>query len=222
MPPAASFQRVILRAVLREVSPMVIRVLAVPDDTELADLHEMFQALMGWDQDLGYSFRIHGQEFNNFRRKPRSQPLRAFQFHRQEKFRYIADTLHLWEWEIRVLDVDAGTPEDRQPRCLSGRGAAPPEGCGGPTGYRLMRKRQQAGAWVSDPALVELTVQRLAVACPEQPARTWELLRTTVRDGWQSIDQRLQAAGPLHPDRFSLREANEHLATYFGRGRWER
>ena len=48
MPPSAPFQRVILRSVLREVSPMVIRVLAVPEDTELADLHEMFQALMGW------------------------------------------------------------------------------------------------------------------------------------------------------------------------------
>ena len=65
-------------------------------------------------------------------------------------------------------------------------------------------------------------MQRLAAAYPEQPARTWELLRTAVQDGWQSIDQRLQASGPLHPDRFSLREANEHLAADYGRGRWER
>jgi hypothetical protein len=31
-----------LRAVLRDVSPMVIRVVSVPDDTELTDLHEIF------------------------------------------------------------------------------------------------------------------------------------------------------------------------------------
>ena len=201
---------------------MVIRVIVVPDDTELTDLHEIFQTLMGWNLDLGYSFRIHGQEFNRFRRKTRSQPLKEFHLHRHEKFRYIADTLHLWEWEIRVLDVEAGTPADRQPRCLSGRGAAPPEGCGGPRGYRLMLKRQQEGAWVSDPALVEATVQRLAVAYPEQPAKTWELLRDAVREGWQSVDRRLEASGPLHPDRFNLREANERVTAHFGRGRRER
>jgi len=89
-----AFQRLILRAVLREVSPMVIRVVSVPDDTELTDLHEIFQPILGWNLDLGYSFRIHGQEFNSFRRKTRSQPLRMFQLHRHEIFRYIADTLH--------------------------------------------------------------------------------------------------------------------------------
>ena len=98
---------------------MVIRVFSMPDDIELTDLHETFQALMDWTLDLGYSFRIHGHEFTSVRRKTRPQPLRAVQLHSHEKFRSIADTLHLWEWEIRVLDVDAGTPEDRQPRCES-------------------------------------------------------------------------------------------------------
>ena len=66
-----------------------------------------------------------------------------------------------------MLDVDAGTPEDRQPRCLAGRGAAPPEGGGGPRGSRLMLKRQQEGAWVSAPALVEATVQWLGMTHSE-------------------------------------------------------
>ena len=34
---------------------------------------------------------------------------------------------------------------------MGGRGAAPPESCGGPTGYRLMLKRQQEGAAMFDP-----------------------------------------------------------------------
>ena len=42
-----AFQRLTLRAVLRDVSPMVIRVVSVPDDTELTDLHEIFQAILG-------------------------------------------------------------------------------------------------------------------------------------------------------------------------------
>jgi len=161
---------------------MVIRVVSVPDDTELTDLHEMFQVLLDWNRDLGDTVRMHGQELNNFRRKTRSQPLRMIQLHRHEMFRYIADTLSLWEKEIRMLDADAGTPEDRQPRCLAGRGAAPPEGGGGPRGYRLMLKRQQEGAWVSAPALVDATVQWLAATHPEQPAKTRDLLRDVIRD----------------------------------------
>ena len=82
-----------------------------------------------------------------------------------------------------------------------------------------MLTRQQEGAWISDPALVDATVQWLATAYPEQPAKTWDLLRDTVRDGWQSIDQRLQAFGPLHPDRGNLREANQSVSAHFGRGR---
>ena len=118
-----------------------------------------------------------------------------------------------------MLDVDAGTPEDRQPRCLAGRGAAPPEGGGGPRGSRLMLKRQQEGAWVSNPALVGATVQRLAVAYPEQSPKTWDLLRDALWDGWKSIDRRLEASGPLRPNRFALHEAIERVAVHYGRGR---
>lgn len=41
---------------------------------------------------------------------------------------------------------------DEATACLGGRGASPPEYCGGPTGYRLMLKRQREGAALSDPA----------------------------------------------------------------------
>jgi len=36
------FKRLILRAVLGGVSPMVARLVSVTDDTELPDLHEVF------------------------------------------------------------------------------------------------------------------------------------------------------------------------------------
>ena len=99
------FKRLILRAVLRDVSPMVARLISVSDDTELSDFHDVFQHVMGWSGDLGYSFRIHGQEFNSFRRRTRSKSLREFRLHRQEKFLYICDLLDMWEWEVRVMDI---------------------------------------------------------------------------------------------------------------------
>src|SRR5664279_2085816 len=45
--------------------------------------------------------------------------------------------------------------EDEEPACMGGRGATPPEFCGGPTGYRLMLKRQSEGKAMLAPAIVE-------------------------------------------------------------------
>jgi hypothetical protein len=46
---------------------MVIRILAVPDSLRLLDFDEVFRAVLGWDH-IGFLFRVHGQEFNSFRR----------------------------------------------------------------------------------------------------------------------------------------------------------
>jgi hypothetical protein len=121
------FKRLILRAVLRQVSPMVIRLLSVPDDMNFPEFHEVIRAILGWNGDLGYITRFHGHEFNSFRRRTRSQALRELKLRRQEKFLYICDTPHLWEKDIRVLDIEDGVGGDHASRCLGGRGAAPPE-----------------------------------------------------------------------------------------------
>jgi hypothetical protein len=52
----------------------------------------------------------------------------------------------------------------------------------------------------------------LADACPGQSAGTWDLLRTVLHEGLQSIDLRLHELGPLQPHRFSLKEANARLS----------
>jgi hypothetical protein len=57
---------------------MVIRVLAVPDSLDLFEFDEVFRAVLGWD-NIGFLFRVHGQEFNSFRRATRSRTLREFQ-----------------------------------------------------------------------------------------------------------------------------------------------
>lgn len=211
MPNPISFKRLILRAVLRQVSPMVIRLISVSDHMELSEFHDVFRAILGWDGNLGYIIRIHGQEFNSFRRKTRSKVLHEFKLHRQEKFLYICDTLHMWEWDIRVIDIQDAVEGDDLPLCVGGRGAAPPEFCGGPTGYRLMIKRQREGAAMSDPVRLEAGIQMMAEACPDQSAGTWDLLRTVLSEGFESIDRRLKEFGPMEPERFSLQEANARL-----------
>jgi hypothetical protein len=49
----ASFKRLILRAILRQVSPMVIRLVSVSDQMELPEFHDIFRAILGWNGDLG-------------------------------------------------------------------------------------------------------------------------------------------------------------------------
>ena len=49
-----------------------------------------------------------------------------------------------------------------------------------------MLKRQREGAAMSDPVRLEAGVQMLAEACPGQSARTWDLLRTVLDEGFQA------------------------------------
>jgi hypothetical protein len=50
-----------------------------------------------------------------------------------ETFLYTCGAIDLWEWEFRLLDQVAGVDGDDALLCLGGRGAAPPEDCGGPS-----------------------------------------------------------------------------------------
>ena len=200
---------------------MVIRVLAVPDYLDLASFDEVLCSLLGWD-GLGFSVHIHGQEFISFfrRSKVHRTILRDFQLRPRETFLYSCGGISDWEWEFRVLDSQEGRDGDDVPVCLAGRGASPPECCGGPTGYRLMVKRQKEGESMGTPAQVETVIAMLTEAHPEQPTSSWDLLREVMKDGLQSIDQRLEQYGPLEPHRFSLKEAHQRLAKLVERGRY--
>jgi hypothetical protein len=173
---------------------------------------------LGWSGDLDYMIRLHGQEFNSFRRKTQSKTLNEFKLHRQEKFLYVCDSPQMWEWDIRVLDIQDGGKDDHAPVCVGGHSAAPPEFGGGPTGYRLMRKRPREGAAMSDP--VGMGIEMLAEACPDPSPGTWDLLRTAWDEGFQSMDGGLQELGPRQPDRFSLAEANARLRAGAQGRRW--
>ena len=72
----------------------------------------------------------------------------------------------MWEWDVRIIDIQDGVEGDSLPLCVGGRGSAPPECCGGPTGYRLMLKRQREGAAMFDPLRLEAGIQIMAAACP--------------------------------------------------------
>ncbi len=74
-----------------------------------------------------------------------------------------------------------------------------------------MMKRQRKGAAMSDPVRLEMGIQMMAEACPQQPPGTWDLPSTVMSEGFQSINRRLKELGPVEPDRFSLEDANARL-----------
>ena len=132
---------------------------------------------------------------------------------------YICYTLDLWEWELRVLDIQEGAAGKVDPVCVSGRGAAPPENCGGPRGYRLMLNRQEAGPAISDPTVIAASMKALAQVYREESSIDWSQFEEAVNSGWKSVEARLERSGPLLPTRFSLKETNERLALWAQRRR---
>jgi hypothetical protein len=200
---------------------MVIRVISVPDSLGLFDFNEVFHAVLGWE-DIGFLFRVHGQEFNSFRRASRPVTLRDFQLRPNETFVYTCGAVDLWEWDVRVLDEEPEPVGDDTPLCLGGRGAAPPQFCGGPTGYRLMLKRQRMGEAMCTPVQMEAVIGMLAASDPSVPPETWRSYREMLHEGFESIDRRLEEYGPLEPERFSLGAANQRLAEREERVRWRR
>jgi hypothetical protein len=47
---------------------MVVRVLSIPEDVEITDLHDVFLSMLGWQHDLGFIIRVHGHEVNSYQR----------------------------------------------------------------------------------------------------------------------------------------------------------
>jgi hypothetical protein len=84
--PVKPFQRLILRAVPRDVYPMLIRLVAVPDSLDLTDFDDIFHAVLGWDFGIGYVFQIHGQELTVSGARPGAKKLREFRFHPGRSF----------------------------------------------------------------------------------------------------------------------------------------
>jgi hypothetical protein len=150
----------------------------------------------------------------------RTRLLREFQLRRREKFLYTYDFLDLWEWEIRVLDIEPGLAEAWQPRCLAGRAATPPEACGGPRGYMRILDQHKYYPPMAEQEQVEKALQRMAGVLPDRSHR--DLLKELLDHGLQRAVQRLKEYAQFQPDRFTLQEVNDRLDRFSPHGRASR
>ena len=139
-----------LRVVLSSVSkPPVWRTLRVPSDIKLGKLHRALQAAFGWSNDHLHSFKT--QPYVGFSTNPFFGKIGAdggisdarvlYQAVLVEgaKFDYVYDFGDWWSHKITVEKIMG--PDGLAPRieCLGGKGACPPEDCGGPSGYRTIK-----------------------------------------------------------------------------------
>jgi len=132
-----------LRIELADVTPAVWRRVLVRSDMTLAQLHDVLQTAMGWENGHLHAFTIGGARFGPFLGDD-DEPddlideeevfLRGV-LEGVERFTYEYDFGDGWEHEITV---EANSDTDAKLTfavCIDGQHACPPEDCGGPHGY---------------------------------------------------------------------------------------
>jgi hypothetical protein len=138
-----------LKVVLKGISPPIWRSFVLPNDLTFADLHEVLQVIMGWEDCHLYEFTVG--------KRPHARTLSivdeemispfgedtddvadfdlSFFSRKGMKFTYTYDFGDSWEHEITVEDSNYDYSGDQLVFVLSGKRNCPPEDCGGVLGY---------------------------------------------------------------------------------------
>ena len=135
-----------LKVTLRFTKPPIWRRLLVPATLTLAQLHDVLQTAMGWDNGHMHEFRIGDRHFGT--PDPEDQlmgmpPVESERTARlsnalqkpRAKLTYTYDFGDGWEHSIVLEKRLAADPEASYPVCTGGQLACPPEDCGGIPGY---------------------------------------------------------------------------------------
>jgi len=134
-----------LKITLRGSKPPIWRRLEVPSGASLTRLHDAIQRSFGWDGSHLWVFSTpageygvtgHGLEV----RSAASRKLSDVAPGRGERIRYIYDFGDDWEHDIVLEETRAAAPQETYPSCVAGKGACPPEDCGGAWGYAGLKE----------------------------------------------------------------------------------
>jgi hypothetical protein len=133
-----------IKATLQGTEPPIWRRLLIPSRMTLADLHDVLQAAMGWEDYHLHEFRIGEARYSNPQFElddslpEQSARLGSLGLTEGSTFSYTYDFGDDWEIGIAVEEILPDTEGVRGPRCLAGARAGPPEDCGGVWGYEEM------------------------------------------------------------------------------------
>lgn len=155
-----------LKIALRRVSkPPVWRRVQVRADTTFAEFHDVIQAAFGWTDTHLHSFEYEGvrigvpdPEWEDDCADENETALAEVLLGPKDRVRYTYDFGDDWEHDIILEKVIEPNPNDGRPVLMTGKGACPPEDCGGPWGYAEVKD-----APGFDPAAFDLTLARQRV-----------------------------------------------------------
>ena len=134
--------------------PPVWRRIVIPGNFTFHDLHNTIQSAFGWWDEHLYQFQRHpfdggwtvkepDDKDDNWGERPEdareTNVLTFIQHMGLEKFVYVYDFGDSWVHDITVEQIDHDT-DLNHPVCLAGKGACPPEDCGGPWGYEELKE----------------------------------------------------------------------------------
>lgn len=131
----------VLRITLLDVSPPVWRLLRVPSAVNLAVLHAIVQVAMGWEDRHLHEWRIGeavysgGEEDWGEGTGDENRVLLGDLAPADSVLHYDYDLGDGWEHLIEVVSVEPYDGTVPPVFVIDGDRAAPPEDCGGPTGY---------------------------------------------------------------------------------------
>jgi hypothetical protein len=133
-----------LRIELVYTDPAIWREVEAPTSITLLDLHDIVQSVMSWEDDHLWEFTIGKQRVGlpmdddwgcepciDVGKVRLSEVLKP----RKTTIGYLYDFGDSWEHRITVTKVRAGEPGVAYPRYVAGEYNAPPEDCGGISGF---------------------------------------------------------------------------------------
>ncbi len=154
---------------------MIWRRVKVRSDSTIADLHYIIQIAMGWtDSQASFAgeaspanvahlhrFVIHGKDYGvaqiggiNFTDDPTEVKLADFGWKVKEQFLYEYDFGDFWQHQIRAEAILTSKSKSLVPVCVTGKGACPPEDCGG--AEHFMAQKQHYSTWYISERLAEI------------------------------------------------------------------
>lgn len=144
----------VLDVTLAHIRPKIWRQIRVPGDLSLGGLHEVLQIAFGWNEAHLHEFVVGGQRFGLPDPEEPDEALLDEEDatvasalpRKSSTARYVYDLGDNWIHNIAVHRIEDAAPARRLHSlaarglaapiaCLAGKRCAPPEDCGGPSGY---------------------------------------------------------------------------------------
>ena len=122
-----------VKATLAGVKSEISRTFQVDSSINLQVLHEVFQAVFGWE-----NFHLHFyQDLSGKDIKKEDQVELKQVLSKTERLKYVYDYGDSWTLDVSLLRIFEDSTINKYPICLSGLRKAPPEDSGGVTGYEM-------------------------------------------------------------------------------------